>query len=45
MFSVLLEETGDDDMFTLAVDGLLNVRASREVLAGALRRAISWPFK
>jgi len=38
MFSVLMEESGDDDEFTVALDGLLNVQAPPQVLRSALRR-------
>lgn len=38
LFSVLLEESGDDDMFTIALDGLFNARAPQQVLRSALRR-------
>jgi Ca-activated chloride channel homolog len=38
MFSVLMEESADDDMFTIALDGLLNVGATQQVLRSALRR-------
>ncbi len=36
----LVERAEDDDLFLVAVDGLLNLDASRSVLEAALRRAI-----
>lgn len=38
MFCVLLEDAADNDLFTVAVDGLLNIGASRNVLCSALHR-------
>lgn len=36
--SLLMEESDDNDLFTIGVDGLLNVGAPRPVLGAALRR-------
>ena len=39
-FQCLLDEAAEDDLFTVAVDGLLNLDASPAVLRAALRRRL-----
>ena len=38
LFTVLLEEAGEDDLFVICIDGLLNARAPRHTMLNALRR-------